>query len=45
VSSDLDEALAISDRLVAIVRGSLVPVPPGADRGAIGAILLRGAAA
>jgi len=40
VSSDLDEALAISDRLVAIVRGSLVAVPPGSDRSAIGAILL-----
>ncbi len=40
LSSDLDEALAISDRLVAIVRGSLVEVPPGADRSAIGAILL-----
>jgi simple sugar transport system ATP-binding protein len=40
VSSDLDEALAIADRLVAIVRGSLVAVPPGADRAAIGAILL-----
>jgi ABC-type uncharacterized transport system ATPase subunit len=40
VSSDLDEALAIADRLVAIVRGCLVAVPPGADRAAIGAILL-----
>jgi ABC-type uncharacterized transport system ATPase subunit len=40
VTSDLDEALAIADRLVAIVRGSLVEVPPGADRGALGAILL-----
>jgi ABC-type uncharacterized transport system ATPase subunit len=45
VSSDLDEALAISDRLVAMVRGTLVPVPPGSDRAEIGAILLRGAAA
>jgi simple sugar transport system ATP-binding protein len=40
VSSDLDEALAIADRLVAIVRGRLVAVPPEADRAAIGAILL-----
>jgi len=40
VSSDLDEALALSDRIVAIVRGSLVPVPAHADRAEIGAILL-----
>jgi simple sugar transport system ATP-binding protein len=45
VSSDLDEALALSDRLVALVRGSAVPVPPGSDRAAIGAILLGEAAA
>ena len=45
VSSDLDEALAISDRLVAIVRGRLAAVPPGSDRAAIGAILLGGAPA
>ncbi len=43
VSSDLDEALAISDRLVAIVRGSVVEVPAGSDRGTIGAILLGSA--
>jgi simple sugar transport system ATP-binding protein len=40
VSSDLDEALAIADRLVALVRGTVVPVAPGSDRAAIGAILL-----
>ncbi len=40
VSSDLDEALALADRLVALVRGRLVPVAPGSDRAAIGAILL-----
>jgi simple sugar transport system ATP-binding protein len=40
VSSDLDEALALADRLVAMVRGRAIPVPPGSDRAAIGAILL-----
>jgi simple sugar transport system ATP-binding protein len=40
VSSDLDEAIAVADRLVALVRGRLLPVPPGSDRAAIGAILL-----
>jgi simple sugar transport system ATP-binding protein len=40
VSSDLDEALAIADRLVALVRGSVIEVPAGSDRSAIGAILL-----
>jgi len=40
VSSDLDEALEIADRLVALVRGRVVAVPPGSDRAAIGAILL-----
>ena len=40
ISSDLDEALAVASRLVAIVRGSLHPVPPGSDRGAIGSLLL-----
>ncbi len=43
VSSDLDEASALADRLVALVRGRVAPVPPGSDRAAIGAILLGGA--
>jgi simple sugar transport system ATP-binding protein len=45
VSSDLDEALALSDRLVALVRGRAVRVPATSDRAAIGAILLGEAAA
>jgi simple sugar transport system ATP-binding protein len=40
VSTELDEVLALSDRVLALVRGRLVPVPPGAGREAIGAILL-----
>jgi simple sugar transport system ATP-binding protein len=40
ISAELDEALALADRVVALVRGELRPVPPGADRAAIGAILL-----
>jgi simple sugar transport system ATP-binding protein len=40
VSTELDEVLELADRLVALVRGAIVPLPPGADRGAIGAVLL-----
>jgi simple sugar transport system ATP-binding protein len=40
VSTELDEVLALSDRVLALVRGRLVAVPPGADRETIGAILL-----
>ena len=40
ISTDLDEVLMLADRVVALVRGSLVPVPPGSDRATIGAILL-----
>ncbi len=40
VSTELDEVLALADRSFALVRGALVPVPAGADRAAIGAILL-----
>jgi simple sugar transport system ATP-binding protein len=40
ISTELDEVLALADRLVALVRGALRPVDPGADRAAIGAILL-----
>jgi simple sugar transport system ATP-binding protein len=42
ISTELDEALALSDRLFALVRGELVALPEGADRAAIGAILLGG---
>lgn len=44
ISTDLDEVLMLADRVVALVRGSLVPVPPGSDRATIGAILLGEAA-
>src|SRR5262249_12144678 len=40
ISSGLDEALAVASRLLALVRGSLRAVPPGSDRGEIGALLL-----
>jgi ABC-type uncharacterized transport system ATPase subunit len=40
ISAELDEVLALADRVVALVRGELRAVPPGADRAAIGAILL-----
>ena len=40
ISSELDEVLELSDRVVALVRGRVVAVPAGADRAAIGAILL-----
>jgi simple sugar transport system ATP-binding protein len=45
VSTELEEVLALADRVLALVRGRLVPVPPGADAEAIGAILLGEAAA
>ena len=40
ISTELDEVIALADRLVALVRGELRAIPPGADRAAIGAILL-----
>jgi len=40
VSSDLEEVLALSDRVVALVRGRTRPVPPGRGAGEIGALLL-----
>jgi simple sugar transport system ATP-binding protein len=40
VSTELEEVLALADRVLALVRGRLVPIPTGADREAIGAILL-----
>lgn len=41
-SSDLDELLAEAHRLVVMANGALVPVPPGATRETIGALMLRG---
>jgi simple sugar transport system ATP-binding protein len=40
ISTELDEVLSLCDRVVALSRGEVVPVPPGSDRPAIGAILL-----
>jgi simple sugar transport system ATP-binding protein len=40
ISTELDEVMSIADRFVALVRGTVVPIPPTADRAAIGAILL-----
>jgi simple sugar transport system ATP-binding protein len=40
ISSELDEVLALADRVVALVRGELRRIPSGADRAEIGAILL-----
>jgi simple sugar transport system ATP-binding protein len=45
VSTELDEVIALADRLVALVRGCVVPIPQGADRATIGAILLGEVAA
>jgi simple sugar transport system ATP-binding protein len=45
VSTELDELLTLADRLVALVRGRIVAVPPAAGRERIGAILLGEAAA
>jgi simple sugar transport system ATP-binding protein len=40
ISTELDEVIGLADRLVALVRGELRSIEPGADRAAIGAILL-----
>ena len=40
ISTEIDEVLELSDRVVALVRGRVVAVPAGADRATIGAILL-----
>jgi simple sugar transport system ATP-binding protein len=45
ISTELDELLALADRVVALVRGRVVAVPPAASRERIGAILLGEAAA
>jgi len=44
VSTELDEVLLLADRVVALVEGRVVSVPRDADRAALGAILLSGAA-
>ena len=40
ISTELDEVLALADRVAALVRGRIAPVAPGSDRAEIGAILL-----
>lgn len=45
VSTELDEVLVLSDRVVALVRGRFVAVPSGAGAAEIGAILLGATAA
>jgi ABC-type uncharacterized transport system ATPase subunit len=40
ISTELDEALALADRVVALVRGEIIAVAPGAGRAEIGATLL-----
>jgi ABC-type uncharacterized transport system ATPase subunit len=46
ISTELDEVLSLSDRVVALVRGEVCNVPADADRARLGAIMLgRGEAA
>jgi simple sugar transport system ATP-binding protein len=40
ISTELDEVLALSDRVVVITRGAVHPAPPAADRAALGAMML-----
>jgi simple sugar transport system ATP-binding protein len=42
-SSDLDEVLALSGRVLVMVRGALLEPPPGASRAEIGALMLSAA--
>ncbi len=44
VSSDLDEAIALADRILVLYRGRLTEAPKGADRETIGLLLLSGKA-
>ena len=39
-STDLDEVLALADRVVVMVRGAVVAVPPGTSRRSVGAMML-----
>ncbi len=41
-SSDLDEVLELSDRVVVASRGTVIPVPVGATRSRIGELMLQG---
>ena len=41
-SSDLDEVLALAHRVVVMSRGTLIEVPVGATRGAIGELMVTG---
>lgn len=45
ISTELDEVLGLASRVLALVRGRLLPVPAGADREALGALLLGETAA
>jgi len=45
ISTELDEVMALADRLAVLVRGRLRELPPGADRAHIGAVMLEGDAA
>jgi simple sugar transport system ATP-binding protein len=40
ISTELEEVLALSDRVVALVRGRVCPVPTPVDRAQLGAIML-----
>ncbi len=40
-SSDLDEVLAVADRVLVLCEGVLTEAPRGADRGAVGELMLR----
>ncbi len=42
-SADLDEVLSVADRVVVMARGSVIPVPSGADRERVGALMLGAA--
>ncbi|MGE0439131.1 MAG: ABC transporter ATP-binding protein [Gemmatimonadales bacterium] len=39
-STDLDEVLQVADRVVVMYRGALLPVPPGAGRDDVGAMMV-----
>ena len=39
-STDLDEVLALADRVLVVVRGEVIPVLAGASRSAVGAMML-----
>jgi simple sugar transport system ATP-binding protein len=45
ISTELGEVLELADRVVALVHGRLIPVPCGADRAQLGALLLGSAGA